>query len=304
MSIKVCIISPASHLESFSSLGDCEMALSHLIVSDAGFHHSDYVKQNYIKYYRARSEEGKWVILDNSAYEIGKLEATEATGKGLGPDIVLKAAEMIKPSIVIAQDILCDRDATRESTKDFIKYVKDKGLLGSFQLMAVAQGKTRDEWLASYEDLFKMREINQIGFSKIAVPLSFGGNQASDGCVALARLACTEAVEREFKLADQPHPTGGTVTGPKYAHLLGGDNFLPWELSQQKKYSWIFSNDSSAAVQYGIHKQKYNPSTGKIDSIITKKPDLENNDPETVDRLFWNTDSIVHNIAVLHRWSK
>lgn len=304
MSIKVCIISPASHLDAFSSLGDCEMALSHLILPDAGFHHSEYVEKNYVNYYKSRVAEGKWVILDNSAYEIGKLEATQATGKGLGPELVVRAAAMIRPSIVIAQDVLCDREATLESTKAFINYVKRQGMLGNFQLMAVAQGKTKDEWLSSYEDLFKIKEIHQIGFSKISVPLSFGGNQASDGCVALARLACTEAVDREFKLADQPHPTGGFVTGPKRAHLLGGDNLLPWELSEQKKYHWIFSNDSSAAVQYGLHAKRYDPSTGKIDNIITQKPDLENNDPLTVGKLDINTYNVIHNIAVLHRWSK
>jgi hypothetical protein len=303
MSIKVCVISPASHLENFSALGDCEMALSHLIVPDAGFHHSEYVKENYVKYYKARAAEGKWTVLDNSAYEIGRLEATQATGKGLGPELVLKAAEMISPSIVIAQDVLCDREATLESTKAFIKYVKDKGMLGKFQLMAVAQGKTREEWLGSYMDLYILPEIDQIGFSKISVPLSFGGNQAEDGCVSIARLKATYAVNEMFR-GFNAGLRADMNCQPKPAHLLGGDNFLPWELSEQKKYAWIFSNDSSAAVQYGLHEKKYSASTGKIDSIITKKPDLENNDPSTVDSLASNTDSILHNIAVLHRWSK
>ena len=309
MSIKVCIISPASHLEQFSSLGDCEMSLSHLVVQDAGFHHSDYVKQNYVKYYKQKAAEGKWVILDNSAYEIGRLESNNATGRGLGPDIVLKAAEIIKPSIVIAQDVLCDREATKQSTLDFIKYVKQKGLFGKFQLMGVAQGKTQDEWLESYTDLYNMPEINQIGFSKVSVPLCFGGNQQTSGCIAEARLKCTQIVDTNFKYSRYDTQFGEkfslhSILGPKPAHLLGGDNHLPWELSQQRKYQWIFSNDSSAVVQYGIHNQMFAATTGQIENIITAKPDLENNNLHTAFLLETYSNHILHNIATLHKMSK
>jgi hypothetical protein len=323
MSIKVCIISPASHLDQYSILGDCEMALTHLIVPDAGFHHSSHVKCNYVNYFKKRSEENKWTILDNSAYEIGKLESTSASGQGLGPELVLQAAEMINPSIVIAQDVLCDRHATLESTKAFIKYVEDKGLLGKFDIMAVPQGKTEDEWLMSYEELSALPQVDQIGLSKISVPLSFGGTQSKDGCVATARLECTSKIHAEFflknkssrdlQVAPQEYGLVGTqwarkhrlkYTGPKPAHLLGGDNQLPWELSQQKRYPWIFSNDSSATVQYGLKGKKFDPHTGTIENIITEKPDLENNIPFTIDYLVKYSDHILHNIALLHRWSK
>jgi len=290
--VKVCIISPASHLATFSNLGDCEMALTHLVLPEAGFHHSEYVTTNYVKYFIEKAKQGKWVILDNSAYEIGKLEATQASGEGLGPELVLKAAQIINPSIVIAQDVLCDREATLESTKRFIKEVKRQKLLGRFQIMAVAQGKTQDEWLSSYEDLLKLKDIDQIGFSKISVPLSFGGSQANSGCVAKARLACTKQVQELFGAKVKP------------AHLLGGDNWLPWELLQQTKYSWIYSNDSSASIQYGIHNKWFDPVDGKINDIIVTKPDLENNSLETALLLGIHAKAILHNIAVLHKKSK
>lgn len=289
--MKICIISPASHLEQYSILGDAEMALTHLLVEDAGFHHSSYVEKNYRKYFKARSSEGKWTILDNSAYEIGKLEQTQASGEGLGPELVLKAAEMINPSIVIAQDILSDREATLESTKNFIDYMKRKNLIGRYQIMGVAQGKTKDQWLQSYEDLMKVPEVNQIGFSKISVPLSFVGNQTNDFAITTARLEATETISKLFK-------------NPKPAHLLGGDNGLPLELNLQKQHKWIFSNDSSATVQYGIKGLKFNPILGKADRLITEKPDLENNFTNTIDKLEYNRDYILHNIATLLKFVK
>jgi hypothetical protein len=269
------------------------MALTHLIVKGAGFLHSEHVSNNYTKYFKQKSDEGKWVILDNSAYEIGKLEATHATGQGLGPDLVLQAAEIINPSIVIAQDVLCDSQATIESTKHFLRYVEYKGLQGKFLIMAVPQGKTKDEWLMCFETLSKMKGINQIGFSKISVPLSFGGNQAEDGCVSKARLECTKTINEHF-FAEDLLPV----------HLLGGDNWLPWELSQQKKYPWIFSNDSSATVWYGLFKQTFDSVSGKIPRIITTKPDLENHEETTEVLLDRNQAHILHNISVLHKMSK
>lgn len=300
MSIKICIISPASHLKQFSTYGDCDMALTHLLVEEDKFKHTYEVKELYAKYFIDRVKAGRWVILDNSAYEIGKLESTSAAGQGLGPELVLKAAAIINPSIVIAQDVLCDREATLQSTKDFIAYVKKEGLLGKFQLMAVPQGKTKDEWIGSYEDLWQLPEIDQIGLSKIAVPLSFGGNQAEDGCVSRARLLCTKTIEDLH--CNNKYPL--TWKSPKPVHLLGGDNWLPWELNQQKKYSWIFSNDSSACVQYGRFGQVFDPETWKSDKIIVQKPDLENHFLETSQHLNNMQQLIMQNIAVLLQASK
>lgn len=287
--MKVCIISPASHLRDFAVHGDAEMALSHIVLNLEGLPESTVSK--YVEYYRLQSRAGKFVILDNSAYEIGKLEKTSATGEGLGADLVLKAAEIIRPSIVICQDVLCNSEGTLESTRKFIEQVKNQGLLGQFKLMAVPQGRTEAEWLKSYQDLSKIEEINMLGFSKISIPISFGGSQQSDGCITTARLRCTGRIDRDFPWK-------------KPVHLLGGDNHLAWELSQQKRYGWIYSNDSSAAVQYGLHDKAFDPDTGKIEHIITKKPDLENKIEETATLLDSKKAVILHNIAVLQRLSK
>jgi hypothetical protein len=165
--------------------------------------------------------------------------------------------------------------------------------------MAVAQGKTREEWLESFEELSWLDEVDQIGLSKISVPLSFGSSQQTDGCVSLARLECTKVLHSRFYDPNnfRPFPC-------KPVHLLGGDNYLPWELSQQKQYDWIFSNDSSATIWYGAHGETYDPCTGKIKNIITKKPDLENNNPTTVDLLNNSRENVLQNIAILHKFSK
>lgn len=301
--MKICIISPTSHVQAFSAHGDADMVLTHIVlgltdvatgtatsVSSHDEARFATLRQNYIQYYKERAENGFFTILDNSAYEIGKLEAQAASGQGLGPELVLQAARTIKPSIVICQDVLCDGDATLEATRDFIRYVKDAGEFGNFQLMAVPQGKDEASWLRCYKQLSELPEIDMLGFSKISIPISFGGTQASPGCVTDARLKCTAIIDKEFSVK-------------KDVHLLGGDNHLGRELSAQKHYDWIFSNDSSAAVWYGMHGKQFNQA-GTIADIITVKPDLENIDIQTDRNLTRHRANILHNIAVLQRLSK
>lgn len=302
--MKICIISPTSHVETFSAHGDADMVLTHIVLGltdvatgthshESSSEHKErfqHLRHNYIQYYKERASSGFFTILDNSAYEIGKLEAQNASGQGLGPELVIQAAKIVKPSIVICQDVLCDGEATVQATKEFIRYVKDSGEFGNYQLMAVPQGKDESSWLKCYKQLSEMPEINMLGFSKISIPISFGNDQTSPGCVTDARLKCTSIVDSEFR-------------NKKDTHLLGGDNHLGRELATQKYYEWIYSNDSSAAVWYGMHGKQFDPK-GTIADIITVKPDLENIDAQTEQKLTRHRANILHNIAVLHRLTK
>lgn len=300
--MKVCIISPISHISQYSKLGGGEMCLSHIVLGIEVDSHNQYVleeseyrkvwRKQYINYYKDLSK-SKFVILDNSAYEIGKLEASKASGEGLKAELVLQAAEIINPSIVVCQDVLCDKDGTLQSTKQFLAEVKRRGLLGKFQLMAVPQGRSKDEWLESYKELSEIPEIDMLGFSKISTPLSFIGNQSEDLCVTKGRLLCTTEISNMFDQSWKFKPV----------HLLGGDNGLGFELSQQSKHSWIFSNDSSCAVWYGLNNQTFDQQ-GNMAKIITTKPDLENHYQETWEKLNYNKQQIIHNISTLLELAK
>jgi len=267
MSIKVCVITPISHLQVFGSLGEMDMSLSHLILEDP--------KGPYTDYYKRQRQNGRFVILDNSAFEL------EQQGKGLDPDPVLDAAEITNPSEVIATDCLFDGPATIESTTRFIKRMRERGVLHKYQVMGVVQGHTKDEWLTCLNRLMDMDEINTIGLSKLAVPISFLGDKESSGCVARARVECVETIAECYgwELNDP-----FTTLCSKEFHLLGGDNWTPWEIAQQVRYPWIRSNDSSAAVWYGRYHKVFNVE-GKIQDIILDKPDLENKDGDTADAL-------------------
>ena len=262
MSIKICVITPISHLKTFAHLGEMDMSLSHLILEDP--------TGPYTQYYKKQRELGRFILLDNSAFEL------EQQGKGLDANLVLDAAELINPNEVIATDVLFNGPATIESTKQFIQKMIDRGVFGKYQIMGVAQGKTKQEWWDCFERLLNL-PINTIGLSKLAVPVSYFGEKESSGCVSMSRTECVRDIANHYGLNTE------TIRG-KRIHLLGGDNWLPWEINQQKQYPWIRSNDSSAAVWYGKHNKIFNRE-GKIENIILDKPDLENKDPNTADAL-------------------
>lgn len=290
MSIKICVITPISHLE-YSSLGEMDMSLTHLIAEDPG--------GDYARYYREQSDKGRFVILDNSAFELEQL------GKGMDPDVVLDAAKVTNPSEVIATDTVLDGPATVESTKHFIERMKARGELGKYRVMAVPQGKTKEEWRSCFEKLFEIEEVDTIGLSKLSVPISWLGEKESSGNCARARLQCAEYIASELVAWGCYDEKGYWYNKP--FHLLGGDNWTPWEMKQhiEKRHTFIRSNDSSCAVWYGAHGKVYDDE-GKINDIIMEKPDLENERPETAEMLYRQDNlidaprCIVENIARWH----
>ncbi len=300
--IDICVITPISHLEEYGNLGDIDMSLAHLICEPPN--------DEYAEYYKKQRKKGRFVILDNSAFEM------EQKGKGLDPDPVLDAALITNPSEVIATDVLFDGPATVESTRKFIDRMYSRGLKikkldgpprMAYAVMAVPQGKSIEEWMACYEELCKMPEVSTIGLSKLSIPMSWLGEKESDGNCARARLMCTAAIAEwmEKVLYGPPAYFAVGEVPVRPHHLLGGDNWLPWELRQQSKYSWIRSNDSSCAVWYGAHSHVFNEE-GKISSILLEKPDLENHDHNTARRLSdkLGQTSILKNIVHWHKASK
>lgn len=292
MSIKICVITPVSHLNIYGAMGEMDMALSHLILENGG-------DNPYTRYYKMQSESGRFITQDNSAFEL------EEQGKGLNPDLVLDAAELIKPSEVIATDVLFDGEATIQSTRAFIDRIKERDLLGKYQIMAVPQGKSIDEWFACFETLLSMPEVDTIGLSKLAIPMSWLGEKESAGNCARSRLMCCDHLHGYLKRrGDWPAIYG--YQGKPF-HLLGGDNWTAWEMQEHIKrgHDFIRSNDSSCAVWYGRHRHTFSQE-GKIQDIILDKPDLENDNP-TTEKVLSTIEvraAIMENVALWHRACK
>jgi len=285
--MQFCVIAPVSHLH-LTTLGNgIHMALTHLV------HQSD----DYTKFYQRMVSKNEYVILDNSAFEM------EKQGKGLDPEPVLKAAKLVGAHEVIATDVLLNGQATIDSTRTFIKeYAKMFGeelRLGKPvpKIMAVPQGNTVDEWMDCYVRLLHMSHVQVLGFSKISVPVSFGGPNARkvSGGVVQARLKLLNHLSENNLLPSQ-------ISNGRAApciHLLGGDDWSGHELEQvSQKYSDVRSNDSSAPIWYGAQGVKFDSFTGKASQFIIEKPDLENTRQTTVESIDKNIAIVLANIAI------
>lgn len=249
--IDIAVIAGLPYLDRLSAAGTIDMALTHLVLRHPA----------YAAYFRERATSGITVILDNSAYEL-----ETSTGAGMSAEPVLTAAHQISARIVVCQDILFDGPATITATRQFLadarRYHNSGGDQPVCQFMGVPQGTTRSEWLDCYRRLVDMPGIDVIGLSKLSVPACF------DAPVAEARLACVADI-----LADAPKPL----------HLLGGDQSLPWELSEHRRRGHdqaepgaVRSNDSSFAYWYAARRIPVDPLTGRAEQLAPAKPDLEN----------------------------
>lgn len=281
--MKICVISPVSHLNQYAELGHMDMSLSHIICQ--------HPTGEYASYYRERARRGVWVLLDCSAFEL------EATGQGLGADPVLDAAACTLPSEVICTDILFEGNATVESARAFIARAKQRGFIAAngdkqFRLMGVVQGRSTEEWFDCYQKLLCIEELDTIGFSKLSVPECWLGRHTGPAHVTQARLACVEECVTRGLQADK---------WGKYVHLLGGDNHWGYELAMQKKHKWIRSSDSSMPTWYGAHQIQLDPYTGKVADYIHEKPDLECAKSQTSQMMAEGAIFIYHNIATVLR---
>lgn len=211
--IHLAIISSIPHLRDLSSMGTMEMALAPMVLQHPA----------YAAYYAEKGAEGKWVILDNGAFEMD--------GEGLTAEQIHEAAERIRATEIVCRDVVFDGERTIRETKNFIGFLYSQQGGDTYGLMGVPQGKTIVEWMNCYEKMLAIREITSIGLSKLSVPAAWKLP------LAQARLQCVNYLYKE-----------GLNLLP--LHLLGGGPGLPLELTLQREVPEVRSNDSSFAFWY------------------------------------------------------
>lgn len=288
--MKLCVITPTSHLDLAGYGNGIHMALTHLTEND-----------DYCRAYQRYRNKGEYIILDNSAFEM------EQQGKGLDPLPVLIAARKIGVDEVIATDVLLKGSETVKSTRNFVteyqKFYSEEIRLGKPvpKIMAVPQGNTIEEWTDCYIQLLATPGVNVIGFSKIAVPVAFGGPKARkvSGGVTQSRLKLYEYLSNSKLWPSQIFSHQNIQI-----HLLGGDNWSGHEIQTINKLRYVIrSNDTSAPVWYGANGIAFDPFTGKAPEFIEQKPDLENHRQDTAEKIKKNLALIQANISVLLKMS-
>lgn len=110
------------------------------------------------------------ITLDNSAAE--RALVTES--------VLLQIVGELKPTEVIAPDILFDADATLSNLDSFISKMEKANYFKHTQVFGCPQGKTKEDWITCYDRMNAHPYVSVIGMSKIAIPYAWRENPQPD----------------------------------------------------------------------------------------------------------------------------
>lgn len=191
------------------------MALTHQVLRDA----------RYRDYFRSLTERGEFVILDNSAFELGE---------AVGDKYIVEAAAQIHPSEIVLPDILHDGPKTIERVTSFIsKHATAFG--NTTRFMAVPHGENVQEYIECYAKLSAVPEVGTLGIGAI-----YSTQNSADKKISGRQLIIKEIIDKG-------------VMSNKAHHLLGLGNSGNLELEAIKEYGVIRSCDSSAAYVQAVN---------------------------------------------------
>jgi len=232
--MKLAFIAPTKYVREFSSQGDFQLGLAHLL---------DRHSSN--EYEKALLDTNQDIILDNSLFENHHPEDI---------DSLLAKALRIKAKSFFAPDYLYDAEKTLNSIENTIYIVKQQNALKDIKINAVVQASNEEDFFALYDKLQEMPEIDLIGLSILAIPRCFGSfnkkrrfkgdkYQHDDNEITSSRIECLEKLLKRGN-------------NKKKCHLLGqGDNQSDL-IFAKNNCPWIISNDSSCCFQSGLFNKR------------------------------------------------
>lgn len=130
------------------------MALTHLVLKHQ-------------EYRQALQDYSGYIILDNSLIE--------NSGEAMDLMDVITAAELIDADEIILPDVFRESEDTLRAVNAAIEAISEMYLLGKYKLMAVAQGDSISKWVACFERLERIPEVDIIGVPKVLAKLHPAG---------------------------------------------------------------------------------------------------------------------------------
>jgi len=197
------------------------MALAHVVLADSA----------YAEFYKRMSKEGKFVIMDNGAYEKHKLT----------PDELAKAARKIEASEVILPDVLGSGAETIIDSWEALRYLREK--LPECKFAVVVQGQNIAEWYTCAMPMLTW-DINTL-----CVPKHIMSNVGDN-----ARMLCLKSIKDRI-------PQG------RHLHLLGCGKHVE-EVALVGKEFGIRSVDSSVPWVYAKEELLLGQNNRPVNTVI------------------------------------
>lgn len=218
--IQLAYILPTTYLQALQSyLMPMHLALAHQVLAD----------KKYTDFYVQRRQAGEYLILDNSAFELGSAIADQ---------LLDEAIQRISPNEIVLPDVLFDGKMTEQRVVEFLQKYGGQ-YHGSIRFMAVPHGKDLASYVDCYHRLATMPQVDTIGIGAVYVASLDAGSYVS------GRQLIFETLQRQGLLADKPH------------HLLGLGSSGHQELEQMKSYEVVRSCDSSAAFIHALNHEMF-----------------------------------------------
>lgn len=214
--MKVGLIPPIAHLNEFGQ-GEFHLILSHLLDT----------QPEYRNHYRDQASQGAFLLLDNSAHELGI---------GQDPEILLGQADDVGASEIACPDALFNADLTIEMTTRALRlYKKEESFLDDrgIRLMIVPQAESIWEWGQCLKSLMKVHQHHFPG-TPFTVGVSKDYEKWPGGVPNLiARFVDPARDIFEFDV-----------------HLLGWGRHLHVLSALSARFPWIRSTDSAKPFVY------------------------------------------------------
>ena len=277
--IDFCHISPTAYLSSFTITNGAHLVLAHLVEEDT----------EYRNYY-ANLNDGKFKIMDNSAFEMYK------QGRPMyGTDDLLPMAKACNADMIVMSDYPNEpAQKTIDAAIETAPIYKDAG----FKTFFVPQSKIGDigDYLYGMEWALESNLVDRIGLSILGCPNAYGVEKDNKLQRYLSRLAILRELEKHDMLnqwAAKRFHCLGMVDGPNEIDLL------------REYHPYIASWDSSAAVWAGINNIRFDDTpTGLVNGKYEREVefDFQTDLPvDTIDNVMYNVhyiDEMVSNEGV------
>ena len=218
--MKFYAIPPNNHLELMIN-GDSYFGLAHHYVQDSNY------RQHFLE------------IRKNNPRAFITMDCGAAEHSLVTEEVLLEIVKELRPTEVIAPDVLFDTDQTLENFRSFVSKMKERQLLMNTWIFACPQGSTKEEWIECYKQMISEESVSCIGLSKIAVPKCWN-NATGDTMIANSRNQCVQELI-DNNLLQKP------------VHLLGMGEHTEFDFYLENKISNIRSSDSCYTVLAAIN---------------------------------------------------
>ncbi len=262
--MRVAHEAPLSIFDKVQSVTDYDYALVHLFEES----------EEYYNKFKKAVDNGRYVILDNSIFELGK---------AFNMDDFADYVRLLKPSAYIVPDSLEDAVGTMAN------YLEWDELYGDLpgEKIGVVQGSNLDDIISCYKFM-------ELSADKIAISFDYSFFQEQ---FPNEPTKYHSWVKGRQKLIDDLY-NNNIINTNKPHHLLGCG--LPQEFAHYKKYKWIDTVDTSNPVVHGMAGIKYNKyksdSSGLEDKISTKLFTMLNEQVANIDDVLYNIAKFKYNL--------